>query len=795
MDDKKTGENLHTKINRRSLVKMMGAMSLATIPTSLAIPAERQGQARTVLTFLTLKEAKQSRNIPDDTIVQTMGYYTLNDGGGTYYHISKDYNDLTPNDGDVILFPNNRVGIMVDRKQVNYQMFGAVGDGKNDDGIQIKMAHEYANKHQIAVSNHSGEYWIEETRNIPIQSTVNFGESIFHINERLNTKAAVFRISSRFEAEDIVVDPETKSKIVSAVKPGMQQLPELKEYKNSLISIVDQDDRIGFRAGARYKGQSWAREELFYLEEDGRVVGDIAWAFKDYTSLKAYPAEQSYLVIEGGTFYLSGDNHPEPEKKGYFQNGFSITRSRTIIRNQWVGLEKGKSDIAFNPRNGFYSLNRVYDVTLENIRLVPWEQDREGTERDLYAGTYGIGAARVMNCTFRNITAEGTMLHWGVFGTNLNKNFRIERCQLNRIDVHFHCWNLTIQDSQIGNRGISITGGGELIIENTSCSSQNFVNFRYDFGAKWEGTIYINNCQLKPNRAGDVMLLRFVAANADYRYPIGLADKIHIRDFVVDFSTVPQNDSICWLIKTSPFSETKYDERLFFPKSLICKDITVKGREKGIRLMQIVSPETFSLPQDGGYDGSFVQCNSSMQFDNIQLEKIEEGGPEAFHLHIQDTATGSYNDRSLYPYIHFSNCDHLFLHLGNAICNVLVENCSVAQVQMAVDKNNFVETTWMNCRFLPKVFDISTKPYQISAKLGTSFVNCVFHLPRYTGELKPELLNLVNIVQLNKAVKYNHLNSRLGSDILDYCKQNAIVLTPGFINMLKSHHELEAENV
>src|SRR5690606_16930836 len=104
--------------------------------------------------------------------------------------------------------------------------------------------------------------------------------------------------------------------------------------------------------------------------------------------------------------------HPEPEKKGYFQNGFSVSRSRTIIRNQWVGLEKGKSDTAFNPRNGFYSLANVYDITLEHIRLVPWEQDRPGTELDLYAGTYGIGMRRVMNSTFRNVTAEGTMLHW-----------------------------------------------------------------------------------------------------------------------------------------------------------------------------------------------------------------------------------------------------------------------------------------------------------------------------------------------------------------------------------------------
>lgn len=770
------------------MMKMMGAISLGIPPQSLSSSLVEN---KHTLVFLTLQEAKQSRDIPYNTIVRTLGYYSLNDGGGSFYHVDKNNDNVQPNEGDIVGFYEGRIGIMLDERSINYKMFGAKGDGKNDDGIQIKIAHEYANRHQLTIVNDSGEYWIDEIRGIPIQSSVFWGETIFHINERQNTKMSVFNILSRYESVEIEVDLKIKNKIITAIRPGIQQLPELKEYKNSLIIIVDENDRIGFRAGERYKGQSWAREDFFYLEEGGRVVGDISWTFTDYTSLTAYPAEHNYLIIDGGTFYLSGDNHPEPKKKGYFSNGFSVTRSRTIIKNQWVGLKKGNSDTAFNPRSGFYNFNKVYDVTLENIRLMPWEQNRPGTSRDVYAGTYGISARRMMNSTFRNVTAEGTTLHWGVFGTNLNKNFRIEKCQLNRIDVHFHCWNLTIQDSRIGNRGISITGGGDLIIENTTCTATQFVNFRYDFGAKWEGAIYITNCQLRPHiRTGEINLLRFVSGDFDYRYPIGLAEKIYIRDFIFDFSTVPTNSSECWLMQTSTFSRTRQGERLFFPKNIICDNITVKGRKKGARILKVTSPQTYLLPEEGGNEGGYVNCNSIMHFNNIQLEKMSSNKPVDFHFHITGVEQNEYNQNSLYPRIHFSNCNNLSIDIGGAMSQLFIEHCVVSHLSTGMAKKLIGEVSLFGCKLVPQIFDLELKPYYIETETGASFINCVFYLPRYNETIKPELLEFTDLIKINKSVKHNHVNSRLGRDILEFLDSKSIRLKKGFIRKLQSNYEI-----
>lgn len=783
------------RMNRRKILGTMGVLACSLLPKSgksesLLIP-ESKGEIKN-LSFSTLIEAKESFKITENVIVKTMGYYSIGDGGGATYYVTTNTSKYEINEGDVVNLSKELIGVLIDVAYVNYQMFGTVGDGVNDDGIQMKNAHSYANRRGIPVRNLSGEYWIEKIRAIQIQTSVDFGNSTFHINEKYNTKSPVFNVISYDKPQEIDVSDAVKRKIIESIRPGTQVIGELKEYQNSLILIRDDKDRIGFRAGERYAGQSRAKEELFYVEEDGRILGDIAWKFNDYTRLTAYPAEKSYLIIQGGTFFLSGDNHPEMEKKGYFQNGFSVTRSRTIIQNQWVGLEPGKSDVAYNPRNGFYGFNTVYEVLLENIRLIPWEQDRPGTEMDLYAGTYGIGGNRMLNSTFRNVTAEGTLLHWGVFGTNMNKNFRIENCRLNRVDVHFHCWNLTIKDSQIGNRGISITGGGELVIENTSCESQQFVNFRRDFGAKWEGNISIKNCRLKPIRAIETSVLYFIAGDFDYRYPIGLANTIHVENFIIDYASIPKSAHQCWLIKASSFSVSQKGERLFFPSSLIFKNISVQGREKGVRLMELPNPAGYSLHKDGGYDGSFLKYNSLIQFDTIQLENINSDDKDLYHFQFKNSAKSrEYDKKSLYPKITVLNCAALSANFSGSIAEVLVENSVVNYLRASNEKVMPGELTFSNCKFLPTVFKESSKPYELASALGTNFINCVFLLPRVNNEQKPELLSLLSFIKINETISYSHLNSRLGNDVLSFLKSTNTKLNKSFIALLKNHHELE----
>lgn len=744
--------------------------------------------------FATVAALKEADGLKAGEWVETSGYFQPGDGGNAVYQI-KPAGEEKGNDGDIVAIKNGLTANLAESEAVNYRMFGASSDGKSDDGVAIKNAHAYASARNIPVVNLSGEYWIKETNYILITTNVHWGKSVFHIDESFNTPSRPrFAVRNDEAAKPIEFDEETKAAFLEKLKPGVQIIPELAPYAGCLISIADAEDRIGIRAGP-YSKRGWAREELFYVEEEGRIIGDVAWKFKNYTTLTATPCNKNYLVIEGGGFLYSGDN-PGERSGTYYHHGILIQRSRTIIRQQWMGLEPGRKDVSLTPRRGFYSLNRVYDVTLEDIRAMPWEQNRSDPAKDVPSGTYGIAGARMLHCTFRNLTAEGGWVSWGVFGTNLNKNFRLENCRLNRVDVHFHCWNLYISNCEIGVRGISVTGGGDLFIENTTRHGNHFVNFRRDYGAKWDGRVRIRGCTLRPSGNSVVSVLYHRMADFDYQYPIGFARSISIDDFVIDYRGAPASSSICWLINCPSFSRTKNNDRLFFPAFAEFRNIRVIERDQGIRLLHLPEPYHYDTNHSGGYDGVRFAGNSKLIFDNIHLEALTPKNPndrETAHFVLGGEESAAYaDDRALYPIIEFNNCSNLTASLHHCAATVAINRCSVNLVQTAGLRGAL---SFTDCQIEPRIAALPANAalWPVDAPLGTRFTNCTIHAPNVGGQPRPEQIKNFSFFEINGKVRHFHLNTTLGSDILAHLRQLKIKLNPDFIRRLASRHALEED--
>lgn len=727
----------------------------------------------------------------EGAVVQTLGFHTPGDGGGALYHVLRPAEGMQPNEGDIIALNNGLVAVLLESKAVNYRMFGAVGDGENDDGVQIRLAHDYACRRRAPIVNTTGEFWIKQTNGIRIQTNVSWGSTVFHIDERYNDmRQPRFVVANDEPTRTLELDEEMKAALLEKIRPGVQIIPELAPYAGHLIVVLDNDDRIGIRAG--YEGnRGWAREELFYVEEEGRIVGDIAWQFSNFTSVTATPCNDTYLVIEGGGFRVSGDT-PESGSRGYHHNGFSIQRSRTIIRQQWVGLEEGRTDDSLEPRHGFYSFSRVYDVTLENIRAMPWEKDRPDRERAVLHGTYGIGGSRMLNCTFRNLTAEAGWVSWGVFGTNLNKNFRFENCRLNRIDVHFHCWNLSIKDCSIGFKGISVTGGGDLLIENTTRDGNSFISFRSDYGSKWDGRIRLRGCTLRPTGAGRVSVLTYAMRDFDYKYPIGFAQSVSIEDMVIDYAAAPTSEAECWLMSIVPFSKTETDARLFFPAQIDFRNIRVAGREQGVRLIRIPSPHHYDLRRAGGYDGNRLTANCTISVENVQLERLNPASPAdkgSVHLLVGGDEAADYADQAaLYPRIRFTDCEGVGVYLGNCAASAFFNRCTLNTVNAPGLQGELVFT---DCRFQPGLQAVEGDIYTLDSALGTRFTNCTVHAPLVNGEARPELVDSTGFLRVNGPVRHSHINTALGNEVVEHYRNAGIVLSPDFIAKLKLHHPLD----
>lgn len=782
-------------MNRRQILGLLSVGSVSLFhKKGYALP-EKQSEEDTHKSFSTsdlvikdsLMEMIVDKQLKDNMVVHTLGYYEAGDGGGATYRLYPSMENKDAQLGEWKL-ETNLVARLIVVQVVSYAMFGARGNGIDDDGVYIKQAHDFANMHRLPVVNVGGEYWLSASHTIHICTNVEWGATIFHISEKDNTKNnARFVIRSYQQPEDIIWSNEIKQKFLEKLKPGIQQFEELSPYKNTLIFVRDDNDRIGYRAGTRYGGHSWAREDFFYVEEHGRIIGDIAWSFEDYTHLTAYPAEESYLVVNGGTFYISGEG-PVRDAKGYQHNGFTITRSRTIIRNQWVGMEKDMVDTSMNPRTGFYNFSRVYDITLENIRLIPWEQDREGTERDVPAGTYGISGARVLKSCFNNIMAEGGAVHWGVFGTNLMKDLYVNRCHLNRIDVHFHAWNIHIKDSRIGYRGISVSGGGQLTIENTVCSSRFFVNFRSDYGAKWDGDVRIIQCKFTPPISPLTAVMYFMPQNFEYGYPIGIAHSISIENLHIE-QLEDTSLSPCWIIYAPSFSRTNKGDRLFFPRDITLKNIRVRGGRKGVRIMKLTNPQHFIVrdrPNNNGY------ANSQLLLEDIDLEYVDNRDTQQMEANMQFIANDtSFVEEELYLQLYIARCNGLAASFDAAKLDIDVGHSVVNQLICSSDKLLGKISCW-DCTFEPRTdLQDTQNVFMLNSSEGTSFVNCRLSAPLINGKPAIEMLNLINFVELNGIVKYNHLHTMFDHRTLNAMRENGIKLKKNFIQKLMQNYEFK----
>ncbi|HYH57279.1 MAG TPA: hypothetical protein VD772_11745, partial [Anseongella sp.] len=246
-------------LSRRKALSVFGLGGLTLASGSLAFPAAASapspGKAGSPRRYGSVAEMCRDTALEEGMLAEVTGYYAPGDGGGGAYLVRK-----SPGSGKAgaLSLENGLWAGLANITSVNYKMFGARGDKQHDDGEQIKAAHAYANQQGLPVINLSGEFWIRETKSIPILGNVSWGHTVFHIEERFNTqKEPRFEILSREPLQEIRLEGKARAGFLSKLKPGVKIIPELAPYRNCLVIVSDEDDRIGFRSGR--PGQSWAR--------------------------------------------------------------------------------------------------------------------------------------------------------------------------------------------------------------------------------------------------------------------------------------------------------------------------------------------------------------------------------------------------------------------------------------------------------------------------------------------------------------------------------------------------------
>lgn len=424
---------------------------------------------------------------------------------------------------------------------VSYHDFGARGDGKTDDTEAIAAAHEYANKHGLAVKAGDSAVYYISGKNLPviIRTDTDFGNASFIIDDRevQNRNADVFMVLSAlqpFRPEGISSLKKNQEKI-DASFPG-----------TCLVTVSNSGVRRYIRFGPNQNSGS-AQTDIFIVDKDGRVDmnSPIIWDFDHITDIRAIPVDETTLTISGGRFTTIANS--EESRYNYYSRGIAIRRSNVVVKDLEHRIT-GEGEHGA-PYGGFINISDCAYVTVKNVILTGHKtyQTIGSAGVSVSMGSYDILATRALNVSFIGCSQTNDIndgRYWGILGSNYCKNLVYDNCIFSRFDAHMGVVNATIRNSVLGHQGINAIGSGIFTVENSTIYGRNIINLRSDYGSTWQGEFIIRNCTFVPAGGRPVsasLIGGSWSGQHDFGYTCYMPERIIIENLLIDDSGHPEN--------------------------------------------------------------------------------------------------------------------------------------------------------------------------------------------------------------------------------------------------------------
>ena len=469
---------------------------------------------------------------------------------------------------------------------VNYEDFGAIGDGKTDDIYAIAATHAFANQNKLSVKvKENAKYYIGgKNRTAIIQTNTNFRNANFIIDdtEVENRNTPIFKVSSSLKS--------FKLKGITSLKKDQEKLPVTLPSK-CLITVTDIHVKRYIRAGGN-QNEGSAQTDIFLADENGNIDKNapIIWDFNFISDITALPIDETNLTITGGNFTTIANR--EESKYNYYTRGISIKRSNVVLSDLHHNIT-GEGDTGA-PYSGFINVSDCAFVTIKNSvltgRKVYQTIGRGGTTVSM--GSYGILANKALNVSLINCKQTNDIndkRYWGLFASNFSKNLLYDGCEFSRFDAHMGVSNATIRNSILGHQGINAIGSGTFLVENTIVYSSTFINLRSDYGSTWEGEFIIRNCTFVPfNGNGDADKTSLIGGSNsgqhDFGYTCYMPKKISIENLKIDDSKHTTNyKGLAIFANFNPkMVDNSYQEKFPYVKTkeVFLKNITTTSGKK-----------------------------------------------------------------------------------------------------------------------------------------------------------------------------------------------------------------------
>lgn len=644
---------------------------------------------------------------------------------------------------------------------ITYEEFGAVGNGLVDDGEAIKKAHTYANSVNLPIKCECNKsYYIKEVDNIIIKTSTDWNNSTLIIDDNTN-------LNSLFKVVDYVEPIIINNLSSDKCDEYTTKISSLSGYGNKYVQLVNSDKKIYKRYGIDEVGKDLL--DMTVINNDGELLYPLNWSFDKITKAILYNIPESYLTLKNGNFITRGNDYSD---NVYTSRGICIERSKVIVDN--IHHDVIESVEGGSPSRGFIYFLNCYDVCLKNSTLKP-RLLRVGGE-----GTYDLGVFGSLNIVLDSVDAFTLdNRYWGVWGGNFCKNIVVKNSSLNRIDSHCGSFNITISNTTIGNRGMTLIGGGTLNIENVTTYAQSLITLRGDYGANWNGDININNVKhYLPATGGCYIIKGDCNLEFDYGIECGCGKNIYINNYDIIYGNNTITDM--WVINNkitgteNPIHKYKIFDKLDIRN---VKSDTGKGISYicnfNLKVCECRKDSSFTdLTNNGNlFDRNLkVTTNSIINIDNVEFNKNAFSSSvtnfiyyNGYGFNAKDDYTS--NEKNFVPNINIKNTSFQ-LNIGGLPAIVNIDNCKILH---CTSKNGGTRALMniTNSTFEPYRNDTDTTNASFRINGYSVINNCIFSSGNMINN--KELVNIVyEFIKFTNAdyprLKISIFNSQLSID-------------------------------
>lgn len=545
-------------------------------------------------------------------------------------------------------YPYGTIGDIINKREnIKVSDFGVSGVGNETE--KLRAAHAKANELGIPVLYDVTEVTMYANADIEVRSSIDFNGCVI--------KPQFSGVPSYDTTPTYSLQGNPSENVTSKISQGGMRKGEMALY-GGMSSYsrgtfwMDTRDPLCKRQIAEVT-PTYYKTTINRVTKYGGLQYPLEHDFTASSSPEAYfrPDEDFWLKVEGVHIDTSG-----------MTSGVVFKALRSQVKFSDMTVRQDDNIKVTNIRQIFYLGDGVSQIRFNDVSAEAM------SSYNATDGTYLLGSNYAAEIIIDNVNA---VQGWGAIGLNKSRDLTVTNSTLNRVDGHYHLFDIDVNHTKLHEFGVLIgVGGGYLRVTNctkylgsqtdltgTSVNSidktrRSVIYMRDDYGSYFDGDITVDNVVYKMSRelsfssASETApgILSCVSFNAgvsttspttpDYGYtaPVPWGTAVTVKNITIEVF----NDAILdsWLT----FVAVNYNGNYILPSVLMPASITVKDI-KYSKPPRIAKIAPVILPDLRGTTAAVASTNKRAFFNSIiNIEDIHSGFVKDHQSASQNTA-------------------------------------------------------------------------------------------------------------------------------------------------------------